>query len=315
MTPFDAVVTHHRDRFRSGVAGFNHVLAERLSIPLVGLDGMTEALRHPLLSFKVRELGEADERLVSRMVEEPPFSWDVFLHDYVDLPLERLLVERARHVHCGNLEIEERVRDLNPRCETLWAPGLLLDQREFQEVDISVFSFGMAHKLRADMFRKLRALLEASGRSYALYASAANHETASLGETEIVFEEMRALFPERMFFLGNLSDVAVWHYLGNCDFYAAFFRDGVRANNSSVASALERGAVVITNLDAHSPPELVHMDNVIDIRRCSRLPDDPELLGRIRARAIETARPRGWEALIQRLTARPGAPLEARIGT
>ena len=86
---------------------------------------------------------------------------------------------------------------------------------------------------------------------------------------------MREIFPRRLYFMGHLSDVAVYNQLLDTTFFAAFFRDGARANNTSLASAMEHGAVVITNLDEHSPPELRHMDNVIDIERCDELPDGP----------------------------------------
>jgi histidinol phosphatase-like PHP family hydrolase len=112
---------------------------------------------------------------------------------------------------------------------------------------------------------------------------------------------MRQIFPRRLYFMGHLSDVAVYNQLLDTTYFAAFFRDGVRANNTSVASALEHGAVVITNLDAHSPPELRHMDNVIDIARCDELPADLLTLKRISVRAMETARERSWAALIQTL--------------
>jgi hypothetical protein len=144
-------------------------------------------------------------------------------------------------------------------------------------------------------------LIEQTRRSYVIYASAANHETASLRDTEIVFRELSELFPDSLYFLGNLSDVSVWHYLGSCTFYAAFFPGGVRANNTSVSSALERGAVVVTNLDEYSPAEYVHMDNLIDIEQCTELPLDSTVLARIGARARETALLRSWDTLVERL--------------
>jgi hypothetical protein len=85
-------------------------------------------------------------------------------------------------------------------------------------------------------------------------------------------------------------------------FFAAFFDQGVRANNTSVAAAMERGAVVITNLDEFSPPEYVHLGNVIDIERCEELPTDPAVLAEIRRRAVETAAARGWDQLVERIT-------------
>ena len=64
---------------------------------------------------------------------------------------------------------------------------------------------------------------------------------------------------------------------------------------------METGAVVITNLDEHSPAEYVHLENVIDIGRCEELPTDAALLARIRAGARETAAARGWDALVERM--------------
>ena len=111
---------------------------------------------------------------------------------------------------------------------------------------------------------------------------------------------MHELFPS-LYFLGNLSDVAVYNRLRESTFFAAFFDRGVRANNTSVAAAMETGAVVITNLDELSPPEYVHGENVIDIERCDQLPTDPAVLDAMRARAVETAAKRGWDALVARM--------------
>jgi hypothetical protein len=175
------------------------------------------------------------------------------------------------------------------------------DCRVFTPAEVSVFSFGMAHKIQTELFRRLRQLLEGTGRSYVVYVSTATHETKSTRDAQSVFEEMDEIFPGRLFFMGNLSDVAVYNQLRMSTFYAAFFPRGARANNTSVAAALEFGAVVLTNLDRHSPPELRHMENVIDLNRCEALPSDPLTLQRISVRAMETARERGWEALVARL--------------
>jgi hypothetical protein len=64
---------------------------------------------------------------------------------------------------------------------------------------------------------------------------------------------------------------------------------------------MEKGAVVITNLDEHSPPEFVHLDNLIDIAQTNELPLDAEQLDQISRRARETARGRGWAQLVDRL--------------
>lgn len=300
-TPADAVVSHHLDGFRSGVARFNELLAAGLGVPVVALHALPGAsVAHPLLSFKVAELDrEATDALEQWLASDA--AWDVYLHAYDDTALERRLVSGASRVLSGNEQIAAQLADVRANVETLWAPGLVRDDRLFVPTDITVFSFGMAHKLRTDMFRRLRDLLDATGRTYAVYVSTANHETASLRDAEIVFEEMHAIFPETLFFLGNLSDVAVVNQLRSATFFAAFFAGGVRANNTSVAAALERGAVVLTNLDRYSPPDLVHMENVIDIERCDRLPEDPLVLRGLSLRATETARERSWERLLERI--------------
>jgi hypothetical protein len=151
------------------------------------------------------------------------------------------------------------------------------------------------------MFLRLRELLEGSGVSWAIYVSSANHETASIKDAQIVFEEANELFPAGLFFLGNLSDVAVYNYLQDATFFAAFFEQGVRANNTSVAAAMDHGAVVITNLDEHSPPEFEHMRNLIDINQTDQLPSDPMVLKSIAVEAMATARARRWPQLLERV--------------
>lgn len=298
----DAVVSHHMNPFASGVARFNEILAERLGVPLLSLfDGSVTQLGGPLLSFKAAEL-EADEvdavhRLLDRL--EGRAATRLFLHAYAGLDVEQRLVEGAHTIFCGNDEIRHALPACGAAVVQAWAPGLLLDNRRFEPGEISVFSFGMAHKVRTEMFVRLRELLEAAGRSYAIHISNANHETATLQDAQIVFQEMHRVFPSRLYFLGNLSDVAVYNQLLTTTFFAAFFPGGARANNTSIHSAMDQGAVVLTNLDEHSPDYLRHMDNVIDLGRCDVLPLDPLVLRRLGLRAMETARERDWRRLVR----------------
>lgn len=301
----DAIVTHHLNPFRSGVARFNELLAQRLKVPLLGLrDRRVAVAACPLLSLKVSELDRAStDSLVSVLDGAKVRAWCLFLHEHADLPLEDRLVRGAMRVWCANDEVLARISSLTESAEAAWAPGLISDTRRFDPAAISVFSFGMAHKIRTDMFERLKYLLEATGESYAIYLSNANHETATLEDAEVVFRDMHELFPRGLYFAGNLSDVAVFNYLISTTFFAAFFEGGVRANNTSVASAMEHGAVVITNLDEHSPSYFGHLDNLIDIKQCGdALPSDNLILRRIGVRAIETARQLTWERLTALIT-------------
>ena len=297
----DAVVTHHFDPFASGVARFNEMLAEALGVPRLRLfDPAVREHAAPLLSFKVSELDPGEQQQLADLLDHlEGRAPRVFLHDFCGSELEARLIRQAVTVFCGNDEIRRQVEPVAERTVQAWAPGLLTDVRPYDAADIRVFSFGMAHKVRTDMFARLRGLLEGTGRSYAVFLSHANHETATLDDARLVYEEMHRVFPDRLYFMGNLSDVAVHNELVEATFFAAFFRGGVRANNTTVATALEHGAVVITNLDDDSPAYLRHLDNVIDIERCDALPADPLELRRISVRAMETARDLSWTRLTE----------------
>jgi hypothetical protein len=299
----DRIVTHHVDAHRSGVARFNHLLAERLGVPVIALARWEPRPgEHPLLSFKAAELpADARDRLLVRLRDMPPGGLSLFLHAWTDSELERALLARAARVLCGNAAVHAAVAPRHPAAESLWAPGLLLERRPFASADVTIFSFGMAHKLQTARFARLRALLDASGASWTLRISSADHETATLEEGEAVAEEMRRIVPRGLCFLGNLSDAAVADELARASCFAAFFEGGARANNTSIASAMELGTPVVTNLDAHSPPDLVHMETVIDIERCSTLPLDPAALRELGARGRAAAAGRSWERLVERI--------------
>jgi hypothetical protein len=299
----DAVVGDHMNPYASGAARFNQILAERLGVPFISiLDPMLASAGFPLLSFKEQELDGAERAALERWLgASAGAALRVYLHDYAGSPLEERLVRRADVVYCGNAEIAARIARLHDRARTVWAPGLILDHRAFAPAVNSVFSFGMAHKVRAEMFARLRVLLERAGVSYSLYMSNANHATATLQEAQLVFDEMSRVFPTNLYFMGNLSDVAIYNHLRAATYFAAFFKDGVRANNTSVLSAMEHGSVVITNLDEYSPRYLVHMDNVIDIQQCEELPSDPLEHKRLALRAMETARELSWDRLVSAL--------------
>jgi hypothetical protein len=290
--------------FKSGVARFNEILAERLAIPLVGLaDPALSERSHPLFSFKVEELSPSDAAELEATLDTWRAELSVYLHTFSGLELERRLVGMASRVWSGNAEVHEKVREMAPDADAVWAPGLILDTRRLDTDGLSVFTFGMAHKIRADMFARLRGLLEATGEPWSVFVSAANHETRTIEDAQSVFDEVQEVFDGGLFFLGNLSDVAVHDWLQRTTFFAAFFERGVRANNTSVASAMEHGAVVITNLDEHSPADLVHMESVIDINRCDELPRDPAILESLGSRARQLSLARGWDELVSRIRA------------
>jgi hypothetical protein len=309
----DVVVSHHAQIHASGVSRFNEILAAHLGLPHLALaeDAVLTTSR-PLLSFKCSELPSADAERLRGILARPEIKPDCYLHEWKGCELERELVARSERVWCGNLEVRAAVEPMHDRCQDAYTPGLILDQRPFLPVELDVFSFGMAHKLQTVYYRRLRDLLERSGRTYSLQVSSATHATSNHADDNVVSEEMRALFPTRLFFLGHLSDVAIYNYVREATFFASFFPGGVRANNTSVAAAMEQGAVVITNLDRYSPEEFVHGVNVLDIERLEEIPTERLVLRRIGVAAAETAAERSWTRLAGDIAATEQVDLSRR---
>lgn len=301
----DCVLSYHLNLLTCGVARFNHRLAQTLAVPMLQLsDPASLDFQRPLVSIKVSEFTEEDlpelERLAARLEQGAP--WRLFLHDYSDTPLEHRLIRGAERVYCANHELTQRVRETRADVDEVWCPGSLVQAEPFDPTELTVFAFGMAHKIRADYYARLWELLEQTGKSHSLSLSTALHENTSFDDSfTAVLEELRAAYRGKLHFLGYLSDAAVRHYLTETTFFASFFTEGVRANNTSVHVAMLCGSVVITNLDENSPDWYVHMDNIIDIRRCDSLPTDPEVLQRIQSRARETALAYDWPQLVDRL--------------
>jgi hypothetical protein len=305
--PFDAVLGYHMNPMTCGIAKFNSVLARRLGVPFLNVfaEGAARS-RRPLLSIKASEFGTRDrERFAAWLGESKAAGRELvlFIHAFSDTPLEHEMIRSCAHVYCGNELLSRRLAPLNERVSALWCPGTNLAPEPYKPAELTVFSFGMAHKVRADKYRRLYELLEATGKSYVLHLSTALHEGTSFDDSfSEAFEEMREIFDGRVHFQGYLSDQAVYNRLLECTFFAAFFDEGVRANNTSVNFALEVGAVVITNLDADSPRPLVHGRTVIDINRCDSLPTHPAALAAIREEARRVgAHDLGWDALLERL--------------
>lgn len=307
----DSILSYHMNPLTCGVARFNKALADKLNLPMLPIFSETAAqVRRPLLSLKLSEFTEADAKHLEQIVDR----WDdrleprLFLHDWTATPVEAKLLRAAKTVYCGNEALVSELKPLHEDVVEAWCPGALFDAVPFpEEVEISVYTFGMAHKVRADYFYQLHDLLEATGKPYCLYISAAIHEGRSLDDSfTAAYEELKEIFGNKVFFLGFISDAGLYNYLLKCTYFAAFFGSGVRANNTSVNTAMQMGSVVLTNLDEHSPPDFKHMDSVVDIRQCGKggLPLDPTLLAGIADRGKQVAAHHGWDPLLDLFRAR-----------
>ncbi|PYR69062.1 MAG: hypothetical protein DMF88_07305 [Acidobacteria bacterium] len=299
----DCIAGYHLNPWTCGIAKFNAILARRLELPVVriGSEELT-SYRRPLLSLKMSEFSAEDALALDTWIDRHTGEFELFLHAFDSAALEKQMLAAAARVMCGNRELFEQLRPTRPDIVEAFCPGTLLNPQRFDDTELRVFTFGMAHKIRVPLYRRLRDLLEATGKSYSVFVSTALHENTSFDDSFVVrFEELQSIFNGPIYFMGYLSDTAVFNQLVDCDFLAAFFEKGLRANNTTVNAAMEVGCAVITNLDEHSPKGLVHLKNVIDINRVERLPEpaDAEAIGRA-AREIAHA-DYGWDQLVAQL--------------
>src|SRR5688572_3818872 len=299
----DSIAGYHLNPWTCGIAKFNAILAGHLNLPVVGIDSPElERCERPLLSIKLSEFSEADARALHEWVVAHAGRFELFLHALDGSAAEQAVIAAAAKVYCGNRELTRDLAALRPDAVELFCPGTLLNPQRFHRTELSVFTFGMAHKIRVPLYRRLRDLLEATGKTYSMYVSTALHENTSFDGSFVVrFEELQSIFNGQVYFMGYLSDTAVYNHLMDCTFLAAFFEKGLRANNTTVNAAMECGCAVITNLDEHSPAGLTHMRNVIDINLCDRLPDfeGAQQIGSA-ARAIAHGQ-YGWDRLVSQL--------------
>jgi hypothetical protein len=299
----DCIAGYHLNPWTCGIAKFNDILAQRLELPVVGIRSPElQNYKRPLLSLKMSEFSAEDALALDTWIDRHTGEYELFLHAFDHTALEKRMLAAAARVTVANQELYEQLRPARADVVKLFCPGTLLNPQRFVETEIKVFTFGMAHKIRVPLYRKLRDLLQATGKSYSVFVSTALHENTSFDESFIVrFDELQSIFNGQIYFMGYLSDTAVFNQLVDCTFVAAFFEKGLRANNTTVNAAMEVGCAVITNIDEYSPEGLVHLKNVIDINRCERLPDagEAETIGRA-AREIAHA-DYGWEQLVAQL--------------
>src|SRR5687767_13357369 len=304
----DCIAGYHLNPWTCGIAKFNAILAKHLEVPVVGIgDVALGQYQRPLLSIKMSEFTSADAAELDAWGVARAGQFELFLHAFDGTPIEQRLVASASRVYCGNSELYRDLRPARPDIQELFCPGTILNPQRFPSTELSVFTFGMAHKIRVPLYRRLRELLEATGRSYSVFVSTALHENTSFDESFVVrFEELQSIFDGQVYFMGYLSDTAVFNHLTDCTFLAAFFEKGLRANNTTVNAAMEVGCAVITNLDEHSPAGLAHSKNVIDINLCEALPglDETRRIGAA-ARKIAHAE-YGWDRLVAQI--RPVVP-------
>ena len=276
---YSAIVSYHTNPYTCGVARFNHSLATTTGVPLITLESYlgSSGSSEVLLSIKLEEIDAPTLLLLAQKLKGgiPPYL--LFLHAADGSDLEVELSTAAVRVFAASAEIANKIRAVRGDVIAVFAPGAPVLPRQ-TPVDCTLLTFGMAHKIRSDGYRHLAALMKGDSRTFCLEISTALHEGGTFDENFfVVGEEISLAFAGKVRFLGFLADAEVSDRLREVDALVAFFHRGARENNTTVLSAMTHGCAVITNLDAESPPWMVHNKTVFDINKLTALPEKSQL--------------------------------------
>src|SRR5688572_25057635 len=145
----DCIAGYHLNPWTCGIAKFNAILAKHLGVPVIGTKDLTDgACPRPLLSIKISEFSSADAAELDVWGLAHAGEFELFLHAFDGTPIEERLVAAAARVYCGNTELYRQLRPARPDIQELFCPGTILNPQRFPSTELSVFTFGMAHKIR-----------------------------------------------------------------------------------------------------------------------------------------------------------------------
>lgn len=279
--PYDAVVSWHLNPLGCGVARFSARLAADWGIPLARYGGERFVWQYPLISVKSEEI-DRDVPLPSDVYGR----YDLFLHDDPSHDVWSWIPDAVR-VYVADPGIRSGRADQR----VMWCPGMISLPKP-RGPGLRVGLFGMAHKWHRARLERLAVTLP---RDACVRASGAVHEGFSFHQVMQHQERLLAeIFGDRLHWLGSLSDDAVADELYRSDLVAALYTPGVRANHTMAWSALAAGIPLITTLDAHSPPEMVHGVTVWDLDRCQDVPD-ASARAAVAAEGARRAHSRSWD--------------------
>ncbi len=303
----DCIAGYHLNPWTCGIAKFNAILAKHLEVPVVGIRAVE--LGQPAAPARSRSSCRSSRTLTrptwtSGASATPGGSSCSCTRSTAPRSSARLIAvgrqdllrqQRTGHSNCTSFR---------PDAQELFCPARDPEPaavRAHGPVDLHV-RHG-AQDPRAAVPRVCVTCSTPTGQTYSVYVSTALHENTSFdGSFVVTFEELQSIFNGQVYFMGYLSDTAVFNHLLDCTYLAAFFEKGLRANNTTVNAAMEQGCSVITNLDEHSPAGLVHMQNVDRHQPAAPACRASRRRGAIGRAARDVALARyGWDQLVAQL--------------
>ena len=256
-----------------GVARFNHTLAKFIGAKYVQIfDCKNIEPKKTILSIKISEFEKNEIKKLNKFLINNSKKYSVFFHDFNNLEIEKKILKHSCEIFSGNENIKLKIKKNGYDAVSLWCPNSNDEKIIFEKRQITFFSFGMAHKVKTIYYKKLKKIMDNSKIDYSIYLSTALHENTNFEENFYeAFQELKKIFKKNIYFLGFLSDRAIFNYLRNADYFLAFFQNGIRENNTSSYFAFENRIPLITNLDKSSPDKFKHDKNLIDINEIKTL--------------------------------------------
>jgi glycosyltransferase involved in cell wall biosynthesis len=301
---YASVVSFHTNPYTCGVARFNQALAKSLQVPIESVlqfEANQETIS--LLSLKFDEIPVVLSEQLLKNLDHLSAAFDLFLHGINHTDIESKYIAKARRVIVASREYADLIQSQRSDVIALFAPGVGVSGLR-STFDITLLTFGMAHKIRSDGYRKLGAMLKTDSRTFQLEISTALHDGTSFSEDFFsVGSEIGEVFEGNVSFLGFLADDEVSRRLTQADALVAFFPSGARENNTTVLSAMAHGSAVITNLDEYSPLWMKHGESVFDVNQLASFPSSAEL-SIVRTGAKKAVSPYTFEELSKLLSKR-----------
>lgn len=274
------IVTYHTYAATCGVARFNRSLATAFNVPMMTLDRWLELEDKSsyVLSIKPTELDlGAGIRLLDALSDRTTRSFAVILHEFHGRELDKALAGHSTKCLAVDNLIAERARKHNSGIETGFAPGVI-PSIGFPQVDVRLFSMGMAHKINIEGYRRLAQIVQSDNRNFGLKLAAAVHEGFDVGEAfESVPHEFSSCWDGDFFFLGFISDEMLSFQLSESDVAVLFGQYGARQSSSSILTAMEHEVPVISILDSDSSSWMKHGETIFDVNQLTRFPSQNEL--------------------------------------
>jgi len=276
--PYGGVLTYHRNIHTCGVARFNHYLARHLAVPLLDYQQVqTRDGRDLLVSIKFSEILSEDLGLIADALRRVP-RFSVIFHDFIESAVAIDLMQRATRAMGLNSEVCALMRQHRSDVVLGFTVASYDLPQSLPLPELTLITFGMAHKIQATGYEKVAKLLRADPRTHVLEISSALHEGTAFDDSFFeVGAEISKCFRGRVRFLGFLADEEVSLRVSRASAMLAFFPSGARENNNSVMSAMRLAVPVITNLDEASPHWLRHDESVFDVNQLDTFPQPDDL--------------------------------------